>query len=56
VSANPVQTEAFKTLLRKLTKGYTFDVLGLYLIDGSHRALPKETSCASTRQACFREP
>ena len=38
------QVDAFKTLLRKLTKGYTFDVLGLYLADGSHRSLPKESS------------
>ncbi len=38
------QVEAFKALLRKLMKGYQFDVLGLYMADGSHRPLPKESS------------
>lgn len=40
--AQPV--ESFKGLLRGLMKGYEFDVVGLYLKDGSIRPLPREAS------------
>lgn len=38
------QVEAFKALLRKLMKGYQFDVMGLWMMDGTRRPLPKESS------------
>jgi len=35
---------SFKAVLRGLMKGYEFDIVGLYLKDGSIRPLPRESS------------